>query len=202
HEEAPVLHLSLRYGPAGPSAFAHIHNLPPASCAIYENGKLSVRRYWHTVFPPEADARGNDELAADLWERLRQAVRIRLMSDVPLGVFLSGGLDSSAIAAHMVDLRREIGGDRVKSFSVGYLAEDGSSELDAARGVARAWGTDHAEVVVPARDFAPFLPGLVWHLDEPVADAACVPLYYLSKRTREEVVVVLSGEGADEVLAG
>src|SRR5437762_9934753 len=124
------------------------------------------------------------------------------MSDVPLGVFLSGGLDSSAIAARMVDLRRENGGDRVKSFSVGYLAEDGSSELDQARRVARALDTDHAEVVVTARDFADFLPQLVWYMDEPVADAACVPLYYLSKRAREEVAVVLSGEGADEVLAG
>jgi len=124
------------------------------------------------------------------------------MSDVPLGVFLSGGLDSSAIAAQMVDLRRESGGPQVKSFSVGYLAEDGSSELDQARRVARALGTDHAEVVVTASDFHEFLPKLVWHLDEPVADAACVPLYYLSKRAREDVTVVLSGEGADEVLAG
>ena len=104
--------------------------MPPASCAVYENGKLSVRRYWHCVFPPEPDQRPDDELAGELWERVRHAVKIRLMSDVPLGVFLSGGLDSSAIAAHMVDLRRENGGDRVKSFSVGYLAEDGSSELD------------------------------------------------------------------------
>src|SRR5438067_13629195 len=102
----------------------------------------------------------------------------------------------------MVDLRAESGGERVKSFSVGYLAEDGSSELDQARRVARALDTDHSEVVVTAKDFAAFLPGLVWHLDEPVADAAGVPLYYLSKRTREDVVVVLSGEGADEVLAG
>src|SRR5207245_3513535 len=88
------------------------------------------------------------------------------------------------------------------SGSGGHLAEDGSSEVDQARRVARGLDTDHSEVVVTAKDFAAFLPGLVWHLDEPVADAACVPLYYLSKRTREEVVVVLSGEGADEVLAG
>src|SRR5262249_58521792 len=90
-EEALDLYLSLRYVPAGLTAFAHIHKLPPASCAIYENGKLSVRRYWHTVFPPEADARGNDELAADLGEARRQAVRIRLMSDVPLVRCLPAG---------------------------------------------------------------------------------------------------------------
>ena len=201
-EEALDLYLSLRYVPAGLTTFQGIHKLPPASYAVYEDGELSVRRYWHCVFPPVPDHRSDDELASELWERVQHAVRIRLMSDVPLGVFLSGGLDSSAIAAHMVDLRRESGGDRVKSFSVGYLAEDGSSELDQARRVARALDTDHAEVVVTAQEFADFLPQLVWHLDEPVADAACVPLYYLSKRTREDVVVVLSGEGADEVLAG
>src|SRR5438045_5953833 len=99
----------------------------------------------------------------------------------------------------MIDLR---GGAPVKSFSVGYLADDGSSELDQARRVARALGTQHTEVLVTADDFHAFLPKLVWHMDEPVADAACVPLYYLSKRAREDVIVVLSGEGADEVLAG
>ncbi|MFL5369514.1 MAG: asparagine synthase (glutamine-hydrolyzing), partial [Myxococcales bacterium] len=202
-EEALDLYLSLRYVPAGLTAFTQIHKLPPASCAIFDGNRLTVRRYWKTVFPPEPDdRRGDADLAQDFWERLRHATKIRLMSDVPLGVFLSGGLDSSAIAAHMVDLRRESGGPQVKSFSVGYLAEDGSSELDQARRVARALGTDHAEVVVTAQDFLDFLPNLVWHLDEPVADAACVPLYYLSKRTREDVTVVLSGEGADEVLAG
>ena len=137
-----------------------------------------------------------------MWQRVKDATEARLMADVPVGVFLSGGLDSSCIAAQMIDLRRERGEGAVKSFSVGYLADDGSSELDQARRVSKALGTEHREVVVTAEDFARFLPDLVWYMDEPVADAACVPLYYLSKRAREEVVVVLSGEGADEVLAG
>src|SRR5439155_1710650 len=123
-------------------------------------------------------------------------------SDVPLGVFLSGGLDSSCIAAQLVDLRQKRGEGDVKSFSVGYRADDGSSELDQARRVAHALGTRHREVLVTAEDFHRFLPDLVWYMDEPIADAVCVPLYYLSKRARDEVVVVLSGEGADEVLAG
>jgi asparagine synthase (glutamine-hydrolysing) len=202
-EEALDLYLSLRYVPAGLTAFTQIHKLPPASSATFDGNRLTVRRYWKTVFPSAPDeGRDDADLAQDFWERLRQATKIRLMSDVPLGVFLSGGLDSSAIAAHMVDLRRESGGPQVKSFSVGYLAEDGSSELDQARRVARALGTDHAEVIVTAQDFLDFLPNLVWHLDEPVADAACVPLYYLSKRTREDVTVVLACGSADEVLAG
>jgi asparagine synthase (glutamine-hydrolysing) len=201
-EEALDLYLSLRYVPAGLTAFRDIHKLAPASIAVYEHGKLTTRRYWHTVFPPEPDERGDEELAAELWKRTRDATEARLMADVPVGVFLSGGLDSSVIAAQMVDLRRERGEGKVKSFAVGYQREDGSSELDQAARVARALGTEHREVIVTAQDFEAFLPQFVWYMDEPVADAACVPLHYLSKRAREEVVVVLSGEGADEVLAG
>src|SRR5438309_9983761 len=201
-ETALDLYLGARYVPAPLTMFAGIQKLPPASCAVYERGSLKVRRYWKCEFPDETDPRTDDELARELWTRLRDATEARLMSDVPLGVFLSGGLDSSCIAAQLVDLRRERGEGGVKSFSVGYLADDGSSELDQARRVARALGTEHREVVVTAEDFHRFLPDLVWYMDEPIADAACVPLYYLSKRAREEVIVVLSGEGADEVLAG
>jgi asparagine synthase (glutamine-hydrolysing) len=196
------LYLSTRYVPAPLTMFAGIQKLPPASCATYADGELSIRRYWKLAFPESPDRRSDAALARELWERSKDATRARLMSDVPVGVFLSGGLDSSCIAAQMIDLRRESGDGGVKSFSVGYLADDGSSELDQARRVAKALGTQHREVVVTAEDFHGFLPQLVWHLDEPVADAACVPLYYLSKRAREEVVVVLSGEGADEVFAG
>ena len=201
-DEALDLYLSARYVPAPLTMFAGIQKLPPASCAVYEKGELKIRRYWKTVFPPETDPRGDEELARELWKRVKDATEARLMSDVPVGVFLSGGLDSSVIAAQMIDLRKERGEGPVKSFSVGYLDVDGSSELDQARRVAKALGTEHREVLVTAEDFELFLPEVVWHLDEPVADAACVPLYYLSKKAREEVVVVLSGEGADEVLAG
>ncbi len=201
-DEALELYLSARYVPAPLTMFAGIRKLPPSCCAVYEDGELKIRRYWKCEFPDEPDARSGEELARELWRRLRAATEARLMADVPVGVFLSGGLDSSCIAAQMIDLRKERGEGGVKSFSVGYLADDGSSELDQARRVAKALGTEHREVLVTAEDFLRFLPDLVWHMDEPVADAACVPLYYLSRRAREEVVVVLSGEGADEVLAG
>jgi asparagine synthase (glutamine-hydrolysing) len=201
-DEALDLYLSARYVPAPLTMFAGIQKLPPGSCAAYENGELSIRRYWKCEFPDRTDPRPDDELARELWKRVKDATEARLMADVPVGVFLSGGLDSSCIAAQMIDLRRERGEGGVKSFSVGYRADDGSSELDQARRVAQALGTEHREVLVTAEDFHAFLPDLVWHMDEPVADAACVPLYYLSKRAREEVVVVLSGEGADEVFAG
>ena len=200
--EALDLYLSARYVPAPATMFAGIRKLPPSSSAVFENGTLKIRRYWKCEFPDHADARSDGELARELWKRLKDATEARLMADVPVGVFLSGGLDSSCIAAQMLDLRKERGEGGVKSFSVGYLADDGSSELDQARRVAAALGTEHREVLVTAADFHRFLPDLVWHMDEPVADAACVPLYYLSRKAREEVVVVLSGEGADEVFAG
>lgn len=200
--EALDLYLSARYVPAPATMFAGIRKLPPSCSALFENGALKIRRYWKCEFPDQTDPRGDDELARELWKRLKDATEARLMADVPVGVFLSGGLDSSCIAAQMLDLRKERGEGGVKSFSVGYLADDGSSELDQARRVAHALGTEHREVLVTAADFHRFLPDLVWHMDEPVADAACVPLYYLSRRAREEVVVVLSGEGADEVFAG
>src|SRR6267142_2856292 len=201
-DEALDLYLSARYVPAPLTMFSGIKKLPPGSSAVYEKGALRIRRFWKCEFPDQTDGRSEAELARELWKRLQDATEARLMADVPVGVFLSGGLDSSCIAAQMIDLRKARGEGGVKSFSVGYLADDGSSELDQARRVARALGTEHREVLVTAKDFQRFLPGLVWHMDEPVADAACVPLYYLSKRAREEVVVVLSGEGADEVLAG
>ncbi|HEY2027962.1 MAG TPA: asparagine synthase (glutamine-hydrolyzing) [Myxococcales bacterium] len=200
--DALDLYLSTRYVPAPLTMFAGIQKLPPGSCATYKDGELDIKRFWRVEFPAHPDTRSDDVLAKELWARSKEATKARLMADVPVGVFLSGGLDSSCIAAQMIDLRKEAGEGGVKSFSVGYKADDGSSELDQARRVAAALGTEHREVLVTAEDFHAFLPQLVWHLDEPVADAACVPLYYLSKRAREEVVVVLSGEGADEVFAG
>ncbi len=201
-EDALDLYLSLRYVPAALTAFQQIQKLSPGHSAVFENGKLSISRYWRTTAPDKLDTRPAQELSEELWARVKQVTKDHLLSDVPLGVFLSGGLDSSCMAAQMIDLRKESGGGNVKSFAVGYRAEDGSSELNQARLVARALGTEHREVLVTAQDFADFLPQLAFHLDEPVADAACVPLYYLSKRAKEEVTVVLSGEGADEVFAG
>ena len=196
------LYLSARYVPAPLTLFAGIAKLPPACAAVFEGGELKLRRYWKCEFPDQPHQGSDEELARELWSRLREATSARLMADVPVGVFLSGGLDSSCITAQMIDLRKERGEGAVKSFSVGYLADDGSSELDQARRVARALGTGHREVLVTAADFQRFLPDLAWHMDEPVADPACVPLYYLARRAREEVTVVLSGEGADELLAG
>jgi asparagine synthase (glutamine-hydrolysing) len=128
---------------------------------------------------------------------------MRLISEVPLGVFLSGGLDSSAILAMMTAATE---GERVKTFSVGYEAlgaeEEAANEFDYARLAARSFASEHHEYRLDAKGFAEFVPELVRFLDEPLADPSCIPLYFISKLAREHITVVLSGEGADEILAG
>src|SRR5207302_1576075 len=140
--------------------------------------------------PPAARAR-------EVRARLERAVRSHLMSDVPLGLFLSGGLDSSGLAALMAPMVKE----PIRTFSVGVPDAD-ANELDYARLVARAVGAEHREVVVPGTDFFGALPRLVWHEDEPIAFPSSVLLYFVSRLARDHVKVVLTGEGADELFLG
>ncbi|HCF61772.1 MAG TPA: hypothetical protein DFS52_27715, partial [Myxococcales bacterium] len=132
-----------------------------------------------------------------LTQLILEAVRLRLMAEVPVGLFLSGGIDSTAVGWAM----RQAAPSSLKSFAVGYEG-DSEGELAWARKAAEALGTEHREVLVDCALFRDSLAKLAWHLDEPISDGACIPLMQLAKRARDEVVVVLSGEGADEVLAG
>jgi asparagine synthase (glutamine-hydrolysing) len=158
---------------------------------------IRVRRYWH---PPQETVDDGMPLAAQA-DRLRiglqQAVRSHLMSDVPLGLFLSGGLDSSGLAAMMAPLMPQ----PVKTFAVGF-AEREANELRYARLVAKAIGADHHEVVVSPGQFMQALPKLIWHEDEPIAFPSSVPLYFVSRLASQHVKVVLTGEGADELFLG
>jgi len=156
-----------------------------------------ITKYWDVPEPGAAPVREEAEWIAECRQRLEETVRMRLMSDVPLGSFLSGGVDSSAITA----LMRRFTGSPVKTFSVGY-AEQQYSELDYAQRTANALGTEHHEVRVGRNEFFGALPRLIWHEDEPVAWPSSVSLYFVSKRAREEVTVVLTGEGADELFGG
>jgi asparagine synthase (glutamine-hydrolysing) len=159
---------------------------------------LSVRQYWELPEPggPTED-RSDDQWISECRQRLEETVRMRLMSDVPLGMFLSGGVDSSAIAAIM---KRNFSGP-VKTFAVGYQEAE-FSELSYARHVAGAIGTEHHEVVVGMEDFFNALPRLIWHEDEPITWPSSVCLYFVSKLAREHVTVVLTGEGSDEMFGG
>src|SRR5207253_2366212 len=146
---------------------------------------------------PEGANRTDKDLIAEFGECFTDAVRTRLMSDVPLGVFLSGGIDSASIAAVMSRLVDE----PIKTFSVGF-AEQEANELAYARTVAAAYRTDHHEVVVSPDEFRDALPSLIWHEDRPLSHAGSVPLYFVARLATDHVKVVLTGEGSDELLAG
>jgi asparagine synthase (glutamine-hydrolysing) len=160
--------------------------------------EFEIQPYWDVPASVVAPKNSEQDWIAECRRRLEETVRLRLMSDVPLGVFLSGGVDSSAIAALTAKLT---GGEPVKTFSVGYN-EAQYSELGYASQVARQIGSDHREVKVGMEEFFDVLPRLIWHEDEPIAWPSSVSLYFVSKLAAEHVTVVLTGEGSDELFAG
>ena len=191
--------LSTRYLSGEETLFQGIHKLLPGHLLVYDRGRVTTRQYWDVPVgaAPEEPAPNGREWVARFRALLEESVRLRLMSDVPLGMFLSGGLDSSAIAAIMARMI-----DRpLQTFSVAF-EERAFSELTWAREVAQVVGADAHEVVIGAEQFFDALPRLVWHEDEPIAHPSSVPLYFVSALAREHVTVVLTGEGSDELLAG
>jgi asparagine synthase (glutamine-hydrolysing) len=176
--------------------FRGIRKLLPGHLLVFEGGKIRTRQYWDIPARGESPAGGPDPVER-FRELLEESVRLRLMSDVPLGMFLSGGIDSSAIAvlmARMIDRP-------LKTFSVAFK-DRAFNELEYAREVSRTIGADAHEIVIDDRDFFGALPTLVWHEDEPIGHASSVPLYFVSALARQHVTVVLTGEGSDELLAG
>jgi asparagine synthase (glutamine-hydrolysing) len=192
-----ALHHYLTYGyvPAPWTAFCQIRKLPPASTLFWEDGRISVERYWTLRYTPKLEI-GEEEAARQLLNLLREATRMRLMSEVPLGAFLSGGIDSSAV----VMLMAEAMGERVKTFSIGF-DDQSFNELPYARRVAERYGTDHHEFIVTP-DALAVLPELVWAYGEPYADSSALPTYYVARETRRHVTVALNGDGGDEAFAG
>jgi asparagine synthase (glutamine-hydrolysing) len=177
--------------------FQGIFKLMPGHILTFERSRISTRCYWDVPREPVERSRSRAEDVQMFRALLEQSVRLRLMSDVPLGVFLSGGIDSSVIAALMARMI-----DRpLQTFSVAF-ADRAFNELGYAREVATAIGADAHEVVIDDRDFFGALPRLLWHEDEPIAHPSSVPLYFVSALAREHVKVVLTGEGSDELLAG
>jgi asparagine synthase (glutamine-hydrolysing) len=188
-------YLSYQYVPSPHSAFAGVRKLPPASYLLVRDGAAIVHSYWRLRYTPKRSISEADA-AAELLERLREAVRIRMISDVPLGAFLSGGVDSSTVVALMAQLSSS----PVKTYSIGFDEEE-YDELPYARMVAERYGTEHHEFVVRP-DAATVIPTLVWHYDEPYADESAVPTYYLSQLTRQHVTVALNGDAGDENFSG
>ena len=193
-------YLAFGYASGDQTMFAGIRKLMPGHTMTVTCGsspRLEIKQYWQAPCPTQFDDRPDHEWISECRSRLENVVRMRLMSDVPLGMFLSGGVDSSAIAAI---IKRQADGP-VKTFSVGY-SESQFSELSEARQVAQQIGTDHHEVQISMEDFFNALPSLVWHEDEPITWPSSVSLYFVSKLARQEVKVVLTGEGSDELFAG
>jgi asparagine synthase (glutamine-hydrolysing) len=192
--------LGTRYLSGEETLFDGIHRLMPGHTLVFENGEVRVRQYWEIPVGRAAEDL-TAQRDADLVDRFRalleESVRIRLMADVPLGMFLSGGLDSSAIAALMAGMI-----DRpLQTFSVAFK-DRAFSELDYARQVSTAITADAHEIVIDDNDFFGALPRLLWHEDEPIAHPSSVPLYFVSALASRHVKVVLTGEGSDELLAG
>jgi asparagine synthase (glutamine-hydrolysing) len=200
HEAALPELLSTRYLSGPDTLFRGIRKLLPGHLLVFEAGRTRVTQFWDIPTGRSGDygsAVGTSGVVEKFRALLEESVRLRLMSDVPLGMFLSGGIDSSAIAALMARMI-----DRpLQTFSVAF-DERAFNELEYAREVARAIGAEAHETVIGAREFFDALPRLVWHEDEPIAHPSSVPLYFVSALARRHVTVVLTGEGSDELLAG
>jgi asparagine synthase (glutamine-hydrolysing) len=192
---------ALGYLSADETMFAGVRKLMPGHRLTLDlshgAAQPKIDQYWDLDITRSAQPRTEADYIAQFRELFEDTVRMHLMSDVPLGVFLSGGLDSSSIAAVMSSLRK----DRIQTFSVGY-AEDEFSELPYARIVAKHVGAEYNEVILGPNDFFSSLPNLIWHEDEPLVWPSSVALHFVSKLASEKVKVVLTGEGGDEIFAG
>jgi asparagine synthase (glutamine-hydrolysing) len=187
------------HAPSGEDTlYRGVKRLLPGHLLVWRDGEIEITKYWDVSFVKVVDdGRSDRDYIAEWSELFRTSVRLRLMADVPLGMFLSGGIDSSAIAAVMSGMVDE----QIKTFSVAF-AEREANELAYARLVAEAYNTNHHEVVVSPEEFFQALPKLVWHEDEPLAHPSSVALYFVSLLASQHVKVVLTGEGSDELLAG
>lgn len=195
--EALMRYLAYEYVPTPQTMYAEAASLPPSHWLEIHEGRLRLERYWELPFPDEQDARGAEEICAAYHELLARAVRRRMISDVPLGVFLSGGIDSSIVAGLMAGQSST----PIKTFSIGFQ-EASYDESRYARIVARRWNTDHHERILSAEECAEHLPQIISRMDVPMADASVAPTWLLSGVTREKVTVALGGDGADELWAG
>jgi asparagine synthase (glutamine-hydrolysing) len=199
HKALP-LYLAYGYVPAPETMFEGVRMLMPGCWLRIKEGQIEEHAYWEAPLPPDPTAgrgRPESEWTSELLDQLREAVRLRLISDVPLGAFLSGGLDSSAVVALMA----ETASGPVKTFAMGFAHEPSYDETAHARVVAKLLGTDHHEFIVEPH-VIDLVPKLAWHLDQPFGDSSALPTYLVSKLAREHVEVVLTGDGGDELFAG
>ncbi len=192
--QALDLYLSFRFTPGPDTMFYGIKKLSPGHVLSYKSDDLRIEKYWDISFIPAKDNLAS--LTESFTEKLKESINLRLISEVPLGAYLSGGLDSSFI----VGLMSQLSNKPVETFSVGF-SEEAYNELGYAKIVAEYFKTSHHTLYAQS-DSSGLLDKITWHLDEPLADAAVIPTYMMAQLTKQHVTVVLSGEGADELLAG
>ena len=196
--DSTALHhfLTYQYIPSPHTGFAGIKKLPPAHILICEKGTITIKRYWNLSYQKKLHLPSVKDYGESFKDVFEEAVKVRLRSDVPLGAFLSGGIDSSLVVAVMSGLMNQ----PVKTFSIGFKEEQ-YDETPFARMIAEKYGTEHHEFVVEPNAID-VLPKLVWYYNEPFADSSAIPTYYVSRMTREHVTVALNGDGGDESFAG
>jgi asparagine synthase (glutamine-hydrolysing) len=199
-EHALYHYLTFLTTPAPSTLFRDIQKLPAGHVLVLKrDGTLNIQQYWDALPPEQTPVASDAEHRAEILRLLRDSIRKRMMSDVPFGVFLSGGVDSSANVALMSELMTR----PVETFTVGFSDAEYLNELDSARRISRQFNTNHHEVIISEKEMHEFLPSLVFHQDEPIADPVCVPLYYVSKLARDSgTIVVQVGEGSDEIFSG
>lgn len=193
--EAMYHYLTYQYVPPPNTMFKNIYKLPPAHTLLCEKGRITLKRYWDLRYVPKVQM-NEEEITERLSHLLQESVKLRMISDVPLGAFLSGGIDSSLVVAMM----SQFSSQPVKTFSIGFK-EKAFNELPYSRLVAERYHTDHQEFIVEP-NAVDVLPKLVWHFDEPFGDYSAIPTYYLSEMTSQHVKVALNGDGGDESFAG
>ena len=189
--------LTLKYTLDDQTLYAGIKKLLPGHWTSVRSGQIRTKQYWDISYTPKRKFSSIDEASKEFKERFDGSVRSRLMADVPLGVFLSGGIDSSVIAASM----SKMVSDPIKAYSIAFEQKE-YSELSYSNMVAKHVGADVTEMILSPQDWIAAWPKMVYHEDEPIAHPSSIPLHFVAKRAAEDVKVVLTGEGADELLAG
>jgi asparagine synthase (glutamine-hydrolysing) len=190
------LYLSLQYIPDPLTAYQGIHSLPPAHFLTWQNNALLLEKYWDLEYTPKLQGNRND-LKEELKEKVGESIKLRMISDVPLGAHLSGGIDSSIIVSQMAKWSTS----PVKTFSVGF-EESSFSELPFARAVAQRYAADHQEFILDWGNIPETLTEIIKFVGQPLADPSLIPLFHLSRLTRQYVTVALNGDGGDECFAG
>ena len=202
HDEAVRQYLSFQFNPLDETFFAGVMRLLPGSAAVIDlaTGKFALERYWTYEFaPPSLTSDDAPEVAEEIRTTMRDSVEHHMIADVPVGAFLSGGVDSAITVTLIQEQRKALGLDPVKTFTIGFHEV---SEIAEAREVAEKIGSDHHEIIISIDEYLDVLPKVAWYFDEPVADPSAVSLYFVAREARKHVTVVLSGEGADELFGG